>query len=157
MATGHQQMSTGLVQYLLNTGSFTALFSNVSPISELRIYAGTVPATADAAVSPATVAAVVTGPSAISLVFGAAVAGVIAKSAAVWADLTGTNAGGNPITFYRLVLHGDADGASTTAQRVQGTIGTGGADMNVGSTNLAANANFTVNTFTQTLAPNVAA
>ena len=153
MATGHQQMSTGLVQYLLNTGSFAALFSTTT--AKLQIYTGAAPATADAAPT-GTLAATVLGPAGAYLIFGAAVAGVIAKGTGVWDDHSGTNAGGT-LGYYRLILNADGAGSSTTDPRVQGTISTGGADMNVGSTTLAPGATFTVNTFTQTLSPNVAA
>jgi hypothetical protein len=142
-----EKMSTGLCQYMMQTGSFKAAFTNM----ELRIYGGTVPATADAApASPTPICVVKNGGSYAT--FGTATAGVVTINLTeTW---TGTNASSATATFYRLVSNADANDSSATSPRVQGTIGTtGGFDMNVGSAALVNAATFTVNTFTQSLIP----
>jgi len=143
-----EKMSTGLCNALLDTSSLKAIFSATT--AELRIYGGTVPATADAApATPTPIATVKEGGAALTFAASAS-AGTIAKSANAWTD---SSAAGGTATFYRLVLSADANDASATAKRIQGTIGVGGADMNVGSTTIAGAAVFTVNTFTQSIVP----
>lgn len=144
-----EMISTALANKMLDTGSLKATFNN----AEIRIYSGSVPASADAAAG--TVIATVTEASNAALTWAAAAAGgVLAKSANTWADTSGTNAGG-VATYYRLVAKTDTDALDTTTYpRIQGTVGVGGADMNVGTTTIALHANFTLNVFTQTLPPN---
>jgi hypothetical protein len=149
-----EKMSTYLCNYLLSTGGIRQVF-NAANVTELRILTGAVPATADAA-QTGTVAALVIG-TATNLSFAASsTVGVLAKETAVWADTTGTNAGG-VATYYRLVQHGDAGALNQTGTftdaRIQGTIGLTGTDMIVGNTTIAANAAFTVNTFSQSILP----
>jgi hypothetical protein len=144
-----EKMSTYLVTKLMDTSSFKTLFAT----AEIRIYSGAVPATADAAAG--TVIATVTEAGDAALVWAAsAAAGVLAKGAAAWADSSGSNAGG-VATYYRLVTKSDTDGADTTTYpRVQGTVGVGSGDMNLGNATLAASTTFTLEVFTQTLPPN---
>ena len=145
-----EKMSTGLCNALLDTGSLKSIFSGTT--AELRIYSGTVPTTADAAPATPTPIATVLEPSAAYLNFASsASAGTIAKGTNAWTDPAPA---GGVATFYRLVLHADANDSSATAKRIQGTIGVGGSDMNVGSTTIAASTPaFTVNTFTQSITP----
>jgi hypothetical protein len=118
--------STGLRNYMLGAaaskGSFRDAFSGTS--GELRIYGGTVPADADAAAG-STALVVIQKDHADPVNFADAASGVIAKASETWdgvIDTTGT------ATFYRLVLAADADGASTTEKRIQGTVGTTGTE-----------------------------
>lgn len=144
-----QSMSTKLCNDLLTVGSLKAIF-NAAADTELRIYSGTVPTGANEAAG--TKIATVLGPSAAYLSFAStASAGVLAKESGTWQD---PSAVGGVASYYRLVQHADTDALDTTTyQRIQGTIGVGGSDMNVGTTTITASAAFTVNTFTQSIFP----
>jgi hypothetical protein len=141
-----QKMSTGLCNYLLDTGSLKALFSGTT--AQLRLYSGGVPASADAAAG--TLIATIKEAGAALTFLAAAAAGVLAKSANVWSDPSCT---GGTATYYRLVLSADDDTLSAVFKRVQGTVGVGGADMNVATTVLGAASVFTLNYFTQAIVP----
>ena len=151
-----EMMSTYLANYIAGTGSLKAAFSTTM---ELRIYTGTVPATADAAVSPATVLCVVktaVGANNPYLQFAAPVAGLLSQTnTETW---IGTNAGSTAsASFYRLVKHADVDGADdgSTTPRIQGSIGTSNADMLVGSVSIAGSGGtLPVNVFNQQVQPN---
>jgi len=143
-----EKMSTSLCNYMLGTGSLKGAFTNM----ELRLYAGSVPATADAAAGSTAVVVVKNGGSYAT--FGTASGGVIGiNSTETW---TGTAGSSTTLTFYRLVAHADddlTDVGTYTRNRVQGTIGVGGSDMNVGTAAVTSGAAFTVNTFTQAIVP----
>ncbi|WP_035625120.1 hypothetical protein [Herminiimonas sp. CN] len=134
--------STGLRNHMLATGSFkTALDGGL-----LNIYAGPVPATADAALDPTNpVLCVISdaGTGAGLNMEAAAVAGVLQKATTqVW---SGTNVASGVATFYRHVAAGD-DGLSSTVQaRLQGSIAVVGAEINLTSTTLTSGAPQTIN------------
>jgi hypothetical protein len=119
------KISTGLRNHLAVTGSLRAAFN---ADSRLSIYAGTEVATADADATGATLLCVITGPASAGLAFEpTATSGVLAKSAAqTW---SGTNLASGTATWFRLETLGDTRGASTSALRVQGNIGTAIGDM----------------------------
>lgn len=80
--------------------------------------------------------------------FGAAAAGVAAK-AGTWedasADATGTAA------HFRIKQAGDTGGATgATDERIEGTVGTSGADLNLDSVSITAGQGVTIDTFTAT-------
>lgn len=133
------RMSTGLRNALLSSGSLKSIFDAGS---EIRIYAGTVPASAGDSIGAATLLCVIrNGASGITFASGASV-GVLEKNAAeTW---SGTNSAGGVATFYRHVLTGDADTLSGSAPRYQGTVATIGADMNLTSPSLIAGATQTL-------------
>lgn len=141
-----EKMSTGLCNYLLDTGSLKALYSGTT--ARIRIYSGAVPATADAAAT-GLIATVAEAGAALNFAASAS-GGTIAKGATAWTDPSAT---GGTAAFYRLVLTADDDSSSATFKRIQGTVGVGGSDMNVGSTTITAASTFTVNTFTQSIVP----
>lgn len=145
-----ERMSTALCNQLLDTGSLRDIFA----LGFIKIYGGTVPATADASIGAATLLctiSVASGGTGITFDAAGAVAGVLPKEPTeVW---SGVNVATGTGTFYRLVAPGDTGASSTTQPRVQGTIGVGGADMNVGSTTLTSAATFTLNYFTQAFVP----
>lgn len=126
----------------------------------LRIYAGTVPATADAAGTSATLLCELTASSGAwsagaftnGLEFSAATAGVIGiLSGETW---SGVNAASGTATFFRFFGNAtDANGATTTLPRIQGTIGTSGTDMTTANTSLTASETTTCSAFTLTLSP----
>jgi len=123
----------------------------------IRIYSGSAPATADAAVSGTLLVEIsvssgtfVHGTAANGLEFGDSASGIIAKaSAETWsgvASATGT-AG-----YFRLLGNPTDNGAlSTTLPRIQGSIGTSGADLNMTSTTITSGATYTIDTFQLTL------
>lgn len=144
-----EKMSTGTCNKLLDTNPLKTIFN----LGFIKIYAGTVPATADASIGSATLLCTVSNAStATGLTFDtSATGGVIAKNTGeVW---SGVNVADGVATFYRLVAAGDDGTTSTTQARVQGTVGTGGTDMVVGNTALVNGATFTVNYFTQAFVP----
>lgn len=74
--------------------------------------------------------------------------GVIAKNSDVW---SGVNAATGTAASYRFYANDYGTGASTTAIRLQGTVGTSGADLNLTSVSLTADATTTIDTFEYTL------
>lgn len=143
-----EKMSTGLCNKLLDTGSLKSIFN----LGFLKIYAGSAPATADAATTGTLLCTVSNNSTGTGLTFDASAAsGTLPKnSGETW---SGTNGATGTATHYRLVAVGDTGALSTTEARIQGTIGTGGTDMVVGSVALVNGATFTVNYFTQSLVP----
>lgn len=128
------QFSSGLRDHLLISGSFkSALDGGV-----IRIYSGTMPATADAASSSLTVLCTISlDATGTGLTWGSTVtAGILSKNTAeIWRGLIGTT---GTATFFRFMAISDTGAASTTAKRVQGTIGLVGADLNFSNVNLVA-------------------
>lgn len=131
--------STGLRNRLLATG---ALKTGFDAGSEIRIYAGTVPADADTAIGGATLLVTIKN-GASGITFDAAAAGgiLVKNPAETW---SGTNAATGSPTFYRHVLTADDGSTSTTALRYQGTCGVAGADMNLTASTLTSGATQTV-------------
>lgn len=135
------QFSTGLRNGMLGTSSFKTLMDG----SRLYLYSGTVPASADAALGSATLLATLTesGDGTTGLTFGTPSAGVISKATAeVWSTASITASG--TATFWRLAASGDAGGASTTEERVQGTVGSVDADMLLGDAALVSGQPFSL-------------
>ena len=123
----------------------------------LRIYSGSQPATADTAVAgtllleiSVSAGAFVAGAFDNGLEFGDAASGAIAKaSAETWQD-TGIASG--TAGWFRFVGNAtDAGAASTTLPRIDGSVGTSGADLNMSSTSITSGATYTIDTFQLTL------
>lgn len=140
--------STGLRNKILDTGALRTVLN----LGFIKLYSGTVPATADAAISgDSTLLTTISNNStATGITFeAAAVGGVIAKkSSEIW---SGVNAAGGVATYYRHIAPGDTGAASTTEARVQGTIAVAGADMNLTNTTLSAGATQTSDFYTLNL------
>jgi hypothetical protein len=154
MAAG-ERMSTGLCNMLLGgVAGAGSLKTIIDGNFKLYIYGGTVPASADAVATVATgnpILCIVANAGAPVTMDVAAVNGVIAKKPSeTW---SGTNADTGNATFYRFQTTADTGAVSGTLPRIQGTIGVGGADMNVGTIALVSGNTFTVNYFTQALVP----
>jgi hypothetical protein len=129
------KLSTGLRNKLLDTGSLRGVFTNFI----LRLYDGTVPATADTAVAISPVW------EATGLNFAAtASSGAISKDANAW---TANASQTKTVTFYRLVASTDTGALSTSEQRIQGEIGTAGKELNLTSTGLTSGNSYTIDTF----------
>ncbi len=137
------QVSTGLRNYMLDTGAFKTAMD----LGFLRIYEGTVPADADAALAPATILCDLTvdGLGTGLTWDAAAVSGIIAKATAeTW---QGQNSDSGTATFFRFVQPADDGLADPTQLRVQGLVGLVGAELNLSSVTLTVGAVQTVNHF----------
>lgn len=130
------KISTGLANSLLGTGGLKEALTG----AHLYIYAGTEPATADAALGAATLLVDISGDGVgdALLLAANAVDGTIEKDATqVW---QGTCAATGTATFCRMALPADAGALSTTAVRLQGDVGLAGKFLNLSSTSLTASA-----------------
>ncbi len=138
------KLSTGMRNALLSGGSLKATLDG----GEIRIYSGTVPADADASIGGATLLVTIkNGGSGIT--FGSASGGVIQKAGGeTW---SGTNAATGTASFYRHVLSADDGTSSSSAARLQGTVGVAGADMNLSSVSLTSGATQTLNFYSVTV------
>ena len=132
--------STGLRNYMALTGSLKQALN----LGTIVIYAGVVPATADAALNGNTVLCTVTNNSTgTGITFDtSASGGTISKAPAeVW---SGLNATSGVASFYRHVAPGDDGTSSALQSRLQGQIATSGAELNLTSVSLVAGATQTV-------------
>lgn len=122
----------------------------------LKIYSGSQPSNADTAASGTLLVTVtvssgafVAGAFGNGLEFGTAASGAISKDADTWsgaAVATGT-AG-----WFRLCANAtDAGADSTSLPRIDGSVGTSGADLNLSSTSITSGRTYTIDTFTLTL------
>jgi hypothetical protein len=123
----------------------------------IRIYSGSQPANADTAVSGTLLleisvdgGAFAHGAYANGLEFGDAATGFIVKAAGdTWQDngLANGTAG-----WFRFVGNAtDAGGSDTSLPRVDGSVGTSGADLNMTSTSIVVGSTYTIDTFKLTL------
>lgn len=135
--------STGLRNYMLVTGSARAALAN----GVIKIYKGTVPATADAAVSAGDLLVTISkdGDGSGFTLDSTASDGAVTKVEAD--ELYGEVTQGGVATFYRHVLLADDGSASTTAYRVQGRIAMAGAEGNITNTTLVLGATQDVNSY----------
>lgn len=132
--------STGLRNKILDTGSLKSRLA----LGFIKIYSGAEPATADAAVTGTLLSTISVsgGGTGLSLDTTAA-AGVLAKSAAVWSGaIVATGTAG----YYRFSAAGDTGASSATEERIQGSVGMAGADLNLSSTALTINASLSAQT-----------
>lgn len=142
------RMSTGLCNKLHDTNPTKTLFN----LGFLKIYAGTAPASADAAVTGTLLCTVSNNSTGTGLTFDPSASGgtLPKKTGETW---SGINGAAGTATHFRLVAAGDTGVLSTTEARVQGTIGIGGTDMVVGNPALSNGATFTVNFATLSFVP----
>jgi len=136
-----------------NGGSLKDIMRN----GVLYIYSGSQPATADTAYSGTLLCTItessgawVATEEANGLEFGDEASGYIEKCASeTWsgsASATGT-AG-----YFRFCANGtDAQALSTTLPRIDGSIGTSGADLNMSSTSITSGSTYTIDSFKLTL------
>lgn len=125
------QTSTGLRNKMLDTGSLKSRLA----LGFMKIYSGSPPATADAAVTGTLLCTIsLTGTGTGLSLDTAAAAGVLAKNPSeVW---QGTNAATGAAGYYRFSAAGDTGVSSATEERIQGTVGLAGADLNLSSISL---------------------
>lgn len=132
------KISTGLRNAVLSTGSLKSALDG----GEIRIYAGTEPASADDAIGGATLLVTIKNAGAGINFDSAAAGGVLEKAPAeVW---NGVNAASGTAVFYRHVLGADTGALSTTAVRMQGNCAVAGADLNLTSVSLTSGATQTI-------------
>lgn len=141
------KISTGLAKAMLDTGSFSASLSGM----KLKIYSGTEPATADAALGAAVLLCTVSdagGAGALSFE-AASVGNVLSKlSSQTW---SGTNVASGTASFCRLELASDTGASSSSEVRVQGDVGVAGKFLNLSSISLTAAAVQTVDSLSVTM------
>jgi hypothetical protein len=126
------KISTALRNAILASGSVKSSLDN----GFIRIYSGAVPATADSALGSAVLLCVVSvNNTGTGITFAASASGgVLTKNASeTW---SGVNVASGTSTFYRHTAAGDTGESSTTQSRIQGLVGTAGADLNVTNTSL---------------------
>lgn len=150
------KFSQGARDAILNAG-----FKPTFDLGVLEVYEGSRPADADASEGAATKllritlgsAAYTTGTGVNGLSFETADDGIIEKaSAEIWSGV-GINGGGTAawFRFYAKVYDVGAD-PGTTYCRIDGSVGTSGADLNINSVTVADGATTTVDQFTFTMA-----
>ena len=126
------KISTGLADAMMNDTGATAALNAAS--LELRIFSGPEPLTADAALAGETLLVTIQVNGGGGMQFAFTGEGTIMKDInQSW--LGNVVATGTP-TYYRLCPMSDANTASTTAVRVQGSVGATG-DLKLGTTTLA--------------------
>lgn len=146
--------STGLKNAILGTNSLKTSLDD----GYVRVYSGTIPEDADAALGAAVLlntysdnGAAPGGGNGLDLDVTPA-AGAISKAPAqVW---KGTSVASGTASFWRYIQLSDTGASSTTEQRIQGTIGGAGADMFVQSTTFANATEYTIDYFSVAI-PNV--
>ena len=136
-------ISTGLRNSILTK---LALEFESGVTAEIELYAGTVAATADADISGNTLLGTIsTNGDGTALTLGSPSDGVMGKTTSETWSVTPIADG--TASFYRLILDDDAGGLSTSAMRIQGTVGTANADMLVDSTTFTTGVERTVSSF----------
>lgn len=123
------KLSTGTRDHLLTVGDFKSAVDG----GVIRIYSGPAPSTADDALSGNTLLCTISNNSTGTGITMNTVSasGVLGKNPAeVWSGLI-SNSG--TAAFYRFSSLTDAGLLSTTEKRVQGVVGTVGADLNFSS------------------------
>lgn len=141
------KLSTGLRNGMLDANPFKTLLD----ASRLKIYSGSPPADADAAEGTLLVSIGSSNADTHCHFLASAVSGVLSKNTDVWsaaASSTGT------ATHFRLVVNTDDGTLSTTQIRMQGTIGTSAADLNMSTVAIVELATQTVDTFDLTMPAN---
>lgn len=141
------RFSTGLKNALLDTSDLKTLLDD----GVLRVYSGTVPDDADAALGSATLLNEYTDAGA-ALAGGtgldfdtAAASGALGKDPAQ--DWEGEAVAGGVATFFRFVQQADDGTLSTTQVRIQGSVGGVGADLFVQSTTFVLSTTYTIDYF----------
>jgi hypothetical protein len=79
----------------------------------------------------------------------AAASGSSMAKAGTWQDASADGTG--TAAHFRMRRSGDSGGASTTTSRLEGTVGTSGADINLDSTSITAGQSVTITSFSFSL------
>jgi hypothetical protein len=144
------RLSTGARNAMLGNGTNAGLRAALAA-GFLYIYSGSQPATADLGATGTLLGKVtVNDDGTTGLTFDAAAAGVLSKAAAETWKFHGLAAG--TAGWFRFSDSADTPTASSaTAKRVDGLIGTAGADVNMSNTNVVLAAQSTIDSFSLTL------
>lgn len=145
------RLSTGLVNKMLDGGVAGGLRAAMAG-GFVAIFAGTQPTDADNSSGGQTLLGTVTNldDGVTGILFDAAVAGVSSKAAAQTWRFHGITPG--VAGWFRIYQTGDTyTGSSTTFARLDGSLGTSGADINISNTSILLNAVTTIDAFTVTL------
>lgn len=143
------RLSTGMRNKLLDGGASGGI-KNALNLGFIAIYTGTQPASADTGATGTLLGTVSVNGGGTGLTFDAASAGVISKAAAETWRFTGVAAG--TAGWYRFYPAGGTPGnLSTTEARIDGSIGTSGADMNVSNLAIEVGQINTIDSYTFTM------
>lgn len=136
--------STALRNKLLDTSPLRTVFN----LGFLRIYDGPVPVSADAGLDAANhvLVTISNNGSGTGLTFATtAVNGAVTKNLAeVWSGIS--IAAGTP-SFYRFITSADTGATSTTEARLQGSVGTSGADLNMTAATIAVSTSYPIDAY----------
>jgi hypothetical protein len=140
------KLSTGMRNKMADTGSVKSILAG----GLIRIYSGSPPVDADAAVTGLLLCTISLASAGTGINFDtAAAAGVLSKAPGeTW---SGNNAATGTATYFRHVAAGDDGTSSTTQARIQGTVATVGADLNLSSTTLTSGAPQTIDYYSFTI------
>lgn len=138
------KLSTGLRNGMLDTSPFKTLLD----ASRVKIYSGSAPASADDAEGTELADIGSDAGDTHCHFLAAAVSGVLSKAADVWSGVAGAT---GTASYFRLVVNTDTGVLSTTEIRMQGTVGTSGADINMSSVSIVLGATQTVDTWDLTM------
>jgi len=157
--TGQFHSDVGLATTYI-VGAYGGSLRDIMAGGCIEIYSGSIPATADAAITGSTVAIITlssgawtAGSPVNGLFLGAASAGSISKATGTWSGVGLISPSGVMTHFRGKGNATDANGADTTYiyPRIQGTVGVGSSyNLNVVSTTLALGATLTIDTATFT-------
>jgi len=138
------RLSTGLRNKMLDTGSVKTIFAAGS----IEIYTGVQPADADQTPTGSLLVSIDMAGAGINFEVNAT-AGTLEKLASeVWsANAAATGTAG----WYRLKAAADTDAVSTTEARIDGTVGTFGADLAISSTAVVSGAPQTIDAYSITI------
>ncbi len=137
--------STGLRNYILSDGSLSSALSG----GFIKIYSGDAPSSADGAVTGTLICIISLNSTATGFTLGTASGGIIAKESTD--ILSGVALVSQVAGYYRHVAPGDSGAYSTSEPRIQGSISTVGAEMNLSSVNIALGATQTIDFYSITL------
>ncbi len=138
------KLSTGLRDGMLDTSPFKTLLD----ASRVKIYSGVAPSDADAAEGTLLVSVGSDNADTHCHFLAAAVSGVLSKNADIWSGVAGAT---GTASYFRLVVNTDTGVLSTTEIRMQGTVGTSGADIDMSSVSIVSGATQTIDTWDLTM------
>jgi hypothetical protein len=142
------RLSTGM-RNKLNDGGATGGYKGALNLGFIAIMTGSQPATGDAAATGTLLGTVSVNGGGTGLTFDASVAGVLSKAAAETWRFTGLADG--VAGWFRFYASGDTiTNVSTTAARLDGAIGTSGAELNLTNLQITTGQVNTCDTFTIT-------
>ncbi|KJU83825.1 hypothetical protein MBAV_003985 [Candidatus Magnetobacterium bavaricum] len=115
----------------------------------IKIYTGSQPTTSNDAPTGTLLCTIYSDGSAAGLTFGDSSAGVLAKT--VGETWSGTAVATGTAGWFRLVAPSDGGSSSQTDERLDGSVATSGAQLNMSSTSISSGAVQTISTFSITM------